>query len=199
MTEKTSVTAPKADTPTWARPPDALATPLVISSVCACKVSSESLPPLIRPPRSLFRASSTSRGRLSLKPRTASTIDCSTTSKAPPTRITVASTSTVEHTARFQVSRRSIAPTTGERTATLKTETRISSRTSPIEASAQARATATLTSRIVRIGKKTSTSRRLVSPATEADSDPVISPFIRLGDLVRHLPSALIAVRRNLG
>jgi hypothetical protein len=38
-----------------------------------------------------------------------------------------------------------------------------------------------------------------VSPATEADSDPVISPFIRLGDLLRHLPSALIAVRRNLG
>ena len=31
MTEKTSVTAPKAETPTWARPPDALPSPLVIS------------------------------------------------------------------------------------------------------------------------------------------------------------------------
>ena len=51
-------------------------------------------------------------------------------------------TSTVEHSARLHGSLRSIASTTGERTAMLKIETKISSRTSPMETSAQARATA---------------------------------------------------------
>ena len=60
--------------------------------------------------------------------------------------ITIPSTSTVEHSARLQPNRRSIAFTTGKRTATLKTETKIMSRTSVIETSAQATATVAATS-----------------------------------------------------
>src|SRR3954452_14381081 len=52
-----SVTAPNAETPTSAKPPDTFATPPVMSLACDFKVSSESLPPLTKPPRSLCRAS----------------------------------------------------------------------------------------------------------------------------------------------
>ena len=56
MTEKKSVIAPKAETPTSATPPDTLPTPLVMSSACFLNVSSESLPPLMKLPRSLCLA-----------------------------------------------------------------------------------------------------------------------------------------------
>jgi hypothetical protein len=52
-----------------------------------------------------------------------------------------------------------MASTTGARTAALKTATKISSRTWPIDASAQASATATPTSRIVRMEMNTASSR----------------------------------------
>ena len=120
MTEKPSVTAPKAETPTSATPPDALPTPCVMSLACSLKVSSESLPPLTKLPRSLCLASSTISGRSSLNPRTAPPIACASTSTTAAMTSTIPSTSTVEHSARLQRKRRSIAATTGERTATLK-------------------------------------------------------------------------------
>ena len=111
----TSVTTPNAERPTSATPPDTLANPLVIWPACCDNVSSESLSPLTRPPRLLRLASSTIRGRSSLKSRTAPTAACATTSKTAATTTTIASTSTTADSLRLQRSRRSIALTTGER------------------------------------------------------------------------------------
>ena len=47
------MTAPKADTPTSATPPETVATPLVMSLACSLNVSSEPLPPLMKSPTSL--------------------------------------------------------------------------------------------------------------------------------------------------
>ena len=116
-------------------------------------------------PRSLCRTSSTICGRSSANPRTAPLIACTTASTTAPMTITIPSTSTVEHSARLQPNRRSIAFTTGKRTATLKTETKIMSRTSATETSAHATATVAATSRIVRIDIEASTSGRPVSLA----------------------------------
>ena len=95
--------------------------------------------------------------------------------------ITIPSTSTVEHSRRLQPNRRSIQVTTGKRTATLKTETKITSRTFAIDASAHAMATAPATSRIVRIEIETSTPRRPVSLAPEEDSAAAICASYRTG------------------
>src|SRR5581483_9556772 len=148
-TEKTSVTAPNAETPTWATPPENLATPLVMSLACLLNVASESLPLLTKFPRLLCLALSTISGNALPKSRTAPPIACASTSATTPTTTTTASTSTVEQSPRLQPNRRSIAVTTGERTATLKTETRITSSTLAIDASAHAIAAAAVTSRIV--------------------------------------------------
>src|SRR5262249_32608218 len=74
---------------------------------------------------------------------------------------------------RLQGSRRCMKSTTGERTATLKIETKISSRTWPTDASAHASATATPTRRIVRIDMKTASSRRSVRSASAGGSGPL--------------------------
>jgi hypothetical protein len=125
-------------------------------------------------PSSLCLTLSTIRGRSSLNPRTASLIACASTSTTAPRTITIPSTSTVEHRPRLQPSRSSIAVTTGERTATPKMETKITSRMLPIDASAHAMATAPATSRIVRIEIETSISPRPVSVAPEEVSAAVI-------------------------
>ena len=161
------MTAPKAETPTWATPPDTLPTPLVMSLACFLNVSSESLPPLMKLPRSLCLTLSTICGRSSLNPRTAPLIACTSTSTTTPMTITIPSTSTVEHSPRLQPNRRSIAVTTGERTATLKTETKITRRTFAIDASAHATATTPATSRIVRIEIETSTGAASVAGLRE--------------------------------
>jgi hypothetical protein len=57
------VTAPNAETPTWATPLESLPTPDVISPVCRLKVSSELLPLLAKVPRSDCLAFSTICGR----------------------------------------------------------------------------------------------------------------------------------------
>ena len=166
ITEKTRVTAPNAERPTSATPPDTLATPLVISLACCVNASSESLPLLTKLPSSLRLASSTIRGRSSLKSRTAPTTACVTTSTTAPRTITIVSTSTAADSLRLQRSRRSIALTTGERTATLKMETKMTRRTFAIDASAHATATTPATSRIVRIDTETSSwVRRAPRPA----------------------------------
>jgi hypothetical protein len=83
-----------------------------------------------------------------------------------PDEVSTGNTSTVEHSGQLQPSRRrSIPVANGERTATLKTETKMRSRTLLIDASAAPRATATAASRIVRIEIKTLTSRRPPTPA----------------------------------
>src|SRR3954471_15143969 len=99
-------------------------------------------------------------------------------SSATAVRRTMPRTSTVELTARFHRSFRSIRSTTGERTATLKIETKISRSTWPTEASAQARATATPTRRIVRIEMKTASSRLLVPSAAGEEPEALIPLFI---------------------
>ena len=175
------MTAPKAETPTCATPPDTLPTPSVMSLACFLNVSSESLPLLMKLPRSLCLTLSTICGRSSLNPRTAPLIACASTSTTTPMTITIPSTSTVEHSPRLQPNRRSIAVTTGERTATLKTETKITSRTFAIDASAHATATAPATSRIVRIDIETSTSRRPASLAPESGSAATICVSYRTG------------------
>jgi hypothetical protein len=76
----------------------------------------------------------------------------------------IASTSTVEHHPRLHPNRRSIALTTGERTATLKSDTRITRRMFAIDASAQAMATAPATNRIVWIEIETLISDREAAP-----------------------------------
>ena len=79
----------------------------------------------------------------------------------------IASTSSVAHSPRLHPDRRSIAVTTGENTATLKTETKSTSRASAIDTNAQA------TARIVRIEIETTTSRRPASAAPGDDSAAV--------------------------
>jgi hypothetical protein len=79
--------------------------------------------------------------------------------RATPVTTTIPRTSTEEHSPRLHGRRRLMASTTGARTAALKTATKISSRTWPIDASAQASATATPTSRIVRMEMNTASSR----------------------------------------
>ena len=90
--------------------------------------------------------------------------------------IKIPRTSSVAQTPRLQPSRRSIAPTTGDRTATLKMETKITRRMLPIEASAHAVTTAPAISRSVRIDIETSTSRRPVLLTSDGDSAAVICP-----------------------
>ena len=63
----------------------------------------------------------------------------------------------MEHSARLQPRRRSIAVATGERTATQRTDTKIMSRALPIEASAPATATMPVTTSNVRTDMDTST------------------------------------------
>lgn len=91
-------------------------------------MSTEWLPPLMNLPRSLWRASPTNRGKLSLKPRA---IDdgLEQVTNATPTRTTIPLTSTDEHIALLSGSRRSMTSTTGASTATLNMDTKISNRT----------------------------------------------------------------------
>jgi hypothetical protein len=72
ITEKTSVTPPKAEIPTWATPPDTLLAPLVMSPAWFVNVSRDPLLLLMTSPRALCLASSTICGSASLKLRTAS-------------------------------------------------------------------------------------------------------------------------------
>ena len=83
--------------------------------------------------------------------------------------IPIPNSSTVAHNPRLHRRRCSIASTTGENTAMLKVETKITSKTSAIETRAHAIATTATTSRIVRTEIETSTSGRLPSPADEED------------------------------
>ena len=163
MTEKNSVTAPKADTPTSATPPETVATPLVMSVACSLNVSSEPLPPLRKSPTSLCLTSSTICGRSWLNPRTASLTACASTSRTTARATTIPRTSTVEHSARLQRRRRSIAVATGERTATLKKDTKMISSALPIDASAPASATMPAAKSSVRTDMDTTTSGRPVS------------------------------------
>jgi hypothetical protein len=139
-----------------------------MSLACFLSVSSESLPLLMRLPRSLCLALSTISGRPLLRSRTAPPIACDSTSATTPMTSTITSTSRVEHSFRLQPDRRSIAVTTGERTATLRTETRITRMTFVIDASAHAIAAAAVTSRIVRTDTETSTFVR----SSPAEDDP---------------------------
>ena len=77
--------------------------------------------------------------------------------------MTVPRTSTVEHNALLQRRRRSIAVATGERTATLKTDTKMISSALPIDASAPATATMPAATSSVRTEMDTTTSGRPVS------------------------------------
>jgi hypothetical protein len=183
MTEKTSVTAPKAETPIWATPPDTLPTPRVMSLACCRNVSSEPLPPSMNAPRSLCLTVPTICGRSWLNPRTAPAIACVSTNMTAAMTITTPSTSTAAHRPRLQPHRRSIAVTTGERTATLKTETKMRRRTFAIDATAQAIATAPAISTIVRIDIEISMLRRPVPPPAREEDDPaaLICPSPRLG------------------
>ena len=72
----------------------------------------------------------------------------------------IASTSSVEHTRRLQPSRRSIPVANGERTATPKPETKMTSRTLLIDAIEAPTATTMAANRIVRIEIETPISRR---------------------------------------
>ncbi len=74
----------------------------------------------------------------------------------------------------LQPNRRSIAVTTGERTATPKSDTKITRRTFAIDASAQATAAMPATTRIVQRESETLTSRPPVSRVPEAGSATVI-------------------------
>ena len=141
-----------------------------MSLACFRNVSSESLPPLMKLPRPLCLALSTTCGRSPLSPRTAPLIACTTSSTTTAMTITIASTSNVEHSRRLQPNRRSIQVTTGKRTAVLKTETKTTSRTFAIDASAHATAATAATRRIVWIEIVTATLERPVSLAATADS-----------------------------
>ena len=96
------MTTPKAEAPTWAIPPDALPTPMVMSLACFLNVSSESLPPLMKLPTSLCLTLSTMCGRSWLSPRTAPLIACTSTSKTAPMTTKVPTTSIVEDSPRLQ-------------------------------------------------------------------------------------------------
>src|SRR5512132_1708446 len=120
-TEKTSVTAPKAETPTWATPPDTVPAPLAISPACFLNVSTESLPPL------------TTTAQIAVS----DLVDDLWEVVAEPAHR--AADRQHEHRGaqtRLQPNRRSIALTTGERTTTPNSETKITSRTFAMEASA---------------------------------------------------------------
>jgi hypothetical protein len=93
--------------------------------------------------------------------------------------IAIASTSSVEHSRRLQPNRRSIQVTTGKRTAVLKMETKTTSRTFAIDASAHATAATAATRRIVWIEIVTSTFERPVCLAAAADSIAVTRPSYR--------------------
>ena len=127
----------------------------------------------MKPPRSLCLALSTICGKSSLNPRTEPLIACTTINATTPITSTIASTSTVEHRPRLQPNRRSIAVTTGERTATLKSDTKMTRRTLEIEASAHATAATPATSSIVRRESETLTSRPPVSLVPESGSATV--------------------------
>jgi hypothetical protein len=180
MTERARVTAPNAEAPTWTIPPDALLTPLVMPLACFLNVSSESLPPLTKLPTSLCLTLSTRCGRSWLNPRTAPLIACTTTSKTAPMTTKVPTTSTGEDSFRLQWNRRSIKDATGNRTATLKTETKTMRRTFAIDANAHARATTPATSRIVWTEIETSSLRRPLSLAREGSAALIWSSY-RLG------------------
>ena len=164
--------APKAEIPTWATPPDTLPAPRVISPACFANVSREPLLVLRTLPRSLCLARSTICGKSWLKSCTAPLTACTITSATAAMTTMIASTSSVEHTRRLQPSRRSIAVATGERTATPKTETKMTSRTLLIDASDAPTATTSATNRIVRIEIETPTSRRLPS-STSSPPEPL--------------------------
>ena len=85
-------------------------------------------------PRSLCLARSTICGRSWLKSCTAPLAACTITSAPAAMTTMIASTSSVEHTRRLQPSRRSIPVANGERTATPKPETKMTSRTLLIDA-----------------------------------------------------------------
>lgn len=113
---------------------------------------------------------------------------------------TIPSTSTVEHSPLLQPNRSSIQVTTGERTAMLKIDTKIRSRTLPIEASADMTATATATSKSVLIDIETSTTERLVFPAPEEDSATVTGSSYRVGRMTyRWLIASLELTSRTGG
>src|SRR5581483_3313595 len=92
---------------------------------------------------------------------------------------TSTNTSTDEASRRLQPRRRWIALTAGRSTATLKSATKIVSRTFAIEASAHATATARATSRIVLIERETSTSVCAVSVVPVLDPSDAIRPSYR--------------------
>jgi hypothetical protein len=147
----------------------------VISLVCRVNVSSALLPPVRDLPRSLCLASSTSRGRSSLKSRTPLTIACATISTTAPRTITIPSTSTAAHSLLLHRSRRSIAVTTGERTAMLNTETKMTSRTLAIDVSAHPTAMTPATRRIVRTDTEISSALRSRSPTRDEDATGAVS------------------------
>jgi hypothetical protein len=84
--------------------------------------------------------------------------------------ITIVSKRTADDSLRLQPSRRSIAVTTGERTAMLKTETKMTSRTLAIDVSAHPMATRPATIRIVRVDTEISRSARSLVPTRDEDA-----------------------------
>ena len=93
----------------------------------------------------------------------------------------VPTTSTVEDSFRLQWNRCSIKDATGNRTATLKTETKTIRRTFAIDVNAHARATTAAMSRIVWTEIETSSLRRPVSLAPEEGSAALICSPYRFG------------------
>ena len=88
--------------------------------------------------------------------------------------ITIPSTSTAAHSPRLQPDRRSMKVTTGESTATLNTETKITRSAFLIDANAHAIATVPATSRTVWIDIVISTCGRPVSVAAVEGSDAFV-------------------------
>ena len=170
--------APKAEIPTWATPPDTLPAPRVISPACFANVSREPLLLLRTLPRLLCLARSTICGKWWLKSCTAPLSACTITSATAAMTTMIASTSSVEHTRRLQPSRRSIPVANGERTATPKPETKMTSRTLLIDAIEAPTATTMATDRIVRIEIETPISRRLPSLDVVATGASVCVGFI---------------------
>ena len=148
-------------------------------------MSSESLPPLTKLPTSLCLTLSTMWGRSWLNPRTAPLIASTSTSKTAPMTTKVPTTSTVADSFRLQWNRCSIKDATGNRTATLKTETKIIRRTFAIDVNAHASATTAAMSRIVWTEIETSSLRRPVSPAPEEGSAALICSSYRFGRMTR--------------
>ncbi len=116
-------------------------------------------------------------GKSWLKSCTAPLSACTITSATAAMTTMIASTSSVEHTRRLQPSRRSIPVANGERTATPKPETKMTSRTLLIDAIETPTATTTATNRIVRIEIETPISRRLPSLDVVATGASVCASF----------------------